>query len=516
MAKNSYLKNNLIVTSFNLFFLVANFVLQLITAYYFGTGIERDAYFAAVIIPTYISSVFIGSFGVIFLPQLIKNDVDSIQKQGIFISRILNNVLIILSIVSFFGVLFAKSLLLLTVPGFNESELAIASGLLRILFPTIIFQSGINIISSVLQSQNNFSRPAVAPLISVITAFVFIVLLNSIIGIKSLAVGTLIGFIFSFFYLIWGIKGFYRFTFNITEEAFIKIIRISLPLFLSGLISRAITLFERMIASTLPDGSISLLGYANQIILILSSITIGGISTTIFPVISSAWAENDLVKTRKYYENGIRVILFLTVPIAFLLFSQGEQLVQVVYERGKFDHKTTVAVSLILYYLTIAFISNSLGAIVSKIFYLSGRTVVSSAFEVGVTLVYIGLSFFLVSSFSYLGLAIASSIGALISVLVSSVLAFRILNGFNVIYILKGLAIIIICSGSTFLLIERLQFDWLRNGNVILITFIKCATFVILFSVFSYFCRLQETNMLYIQLKEILLKAIRNGSVKKA
>ena len=66
------IKSTIQVTLFSLLGIAINFLIQLLLAYYFGATQERDAYFAALTIPTYIAVIFTGSIGMMLLPYLVK------------------------------------------------------------------------------------------------------------------------------------------------------------------------------------------------------------------------------------------------------------------------------------------------------------------------------------------------------------------------------------------------------------------------------------------------------------
>jgi len=78
-----------------------------------------------------------------------------------------------------------------------------------------------------------------------------------------------------------------------------------------------------MIASTLPTGRISYVGYANKITSKLETIATIGISTTIFPVMARSWEENDLVKVREYFAIGMIIHILLGHFLAKTLSYHG-------------------------------------------------------------------------------------------------------------------------------------------------------------------------------------------------
>lgn len=484
------------VTILTVLNILLSFLVQLIIAYFYGAKEERDIYFLAMAIPTYVSTVFIGSLGVVFLPKLIKIRISEQEQENIFISIVLNNSIFFLVVLSGLGILFSENILRMTAPGFSQKELEIAVPLLRILFPTIIFQGGISILSSVHQCNQRFILPAIAPLFITIVSLFAILLFNDTIGIKSFAIGTTLGSLVSFVFLI-PILNRYQLIFNFFNRDFLRIAALAFPLLLSGLVARSITVFERMMASNLPQGSISFLGYSNQIVLIFSAISVNGISTAIFPVLSGSWAKKNIEETIRYYSLGVRLILFITIPIIAFFTVQGEEVIQLIFERGKFEHSTTIGVAQTFLFFSGAFICNSLGSILGKIFYLSEKTFLSSICEILVTLFYMGLTIPLMNWFSYNGLALASSLGAALSVIVQAILAKRILKSINLKFILIGFTKIVvtsILSALVVLLVLILIKKFSTDMNLLIKLLISGTLFCISYFCFAYLFKLDEIN----------------------
>ncbi|WP_190277551.1 murein biosynthesis integral membrane protein MurJ [Adhaeribacter rhizoryzae] len=474
------LKSNLILSFITLLGMLFNFISQLVIASLFGTTIERDAYFVAMAFPAYLSAVLLGAYGVVFLPAFIQKQKDGYKKSKVFVSNNINIIFIIVTVVTIGGIIYAKEILSFTAAGLNGEELDLATQIFKFLLPVVIFQSLINILSSVSQSQNNFVLPAISPIVTSIVSLVFLIILFPYYGILSLAIGTLVGNFLSLLLFMPVLTKNYTFHINFYDKDFHRVVIISLPLLLSGLITRSNSLFERFVASTLPQGSISYLGYATQIQNILCSVAISSIGTIIFPLLAKKWAENDLDLTRKYYSNGIRLILIITVPIAILFVFEGEVVIQMIFERGNFLHESTIIVSRVFSLLALSFICTSLASVVSKIFYLTGKTVVVSLTEVFVSLVYFLISLLLVKDFSFYGLAAASSLTTFMSILIILYLGNKLLKGIDFVYILKGPAIVLIFSIASITIIDYLLLPHIVGLNIYLLNFLLISSYCFL------------------------------------
>jgi len=420
IQKGGLLKPTLQITALSFAGIVLSFISQLIIAYFFGATSERDAYFAAIVIPTYLVAILSGSIGFIFLPKVIELRNISGQSARMFINNILGSTTIGLLILIILGIFFSKSILNLTAPGFDSKMLAYTGNLLRILLFTSLFSVLTNLIGYLYQIKQKFIRPALAPLIIIPISILFVVILNSKIGIMSLAIGTLIGSITSFLFVIPILftKEF-RFSFHIdiSDYHFVSMMKVSLPLLVGGIVFRSAPVFERMIASGLPEGSISILGYSNQLLTVLITIATSGIVVSFFPSMSDAWTK-DINLFIQYFNKSIRIILLLTVPIALSFVLFGDTFIKILLERGAFSSKDTIAVSKTFAYLTPAFIVLSLGGIIAKVFYISKRTLdftIIASFEL---LSYLLLIYILSPRYGYLGIAMGTSIAYSVFILI--------------------------------------------------------------------------------------------------
>jgi putative peptidoglycan lipid II flippase len=406
------LKPTIKITILSFCGILLSFISQLLVAYYFGTSSGRDAYFSAIVLPTYFVAILTGSIGFVFLPKVIelKNiNEDSARK---FINTVLVATTLVMVVLIFLGLLFSESILKITAPGFNAEMIVYTQNLFRILLFSSMFFVLTNLISYLYQIKKKFVRTALAPLISIPIGIFFIIILNSHIGIMSLAIGTLLGSIISLLMVlpILFTKEF-RFDFHIDvfDSNFFSTIKLCVPLLLGGIVFRSAPVFERMIASELESGSISILGYSAQLISTLSTIATSGIVISFFPSMSEAWIK-DTNLFNQYFNKGILIILLLIIPIAFSFVLYGDVFIQILLERGAFTHQDTLALSETFALMTPALVMLCLGGITSKIYYISKRTLdltIISSFEL---VSYLSLTYFLSRYYGYIGIAIGTSL----------------------------------------------------------------------------------------------------------
>lgn len=428
------LKPTLLITFFSTIGIIVSFFTQIVLAARFGAKMEMDSYLAASVVPQFITAVLLGALNVTFIPIFIEYETQKSKAEAWKVASIFTNLtFLILLFVSFLGCVFASRLISITAPGFKGEAFSLTASLVRVLLPSIIFGGLNSLLSSIYYVHHQFFRPATAPVINAITILLFVIAFEPLWGIKSVAFGTLTGSIVSFLFLIpIFLKGKrYRFSLDFSNKGVMQIIKVMSPLLFAGLFYRATTVFERMIASTLPVGSISYLGYSSRIIRILGTIATGGISITIFPAMARSWAEKDLAKVREHFAKGVRIIMLITFPIAVIFAVLRVPIIQIFLERRRFDHIATLAVANVMLIELVWFICGGLGNVVGKGFYISQKTKLLAILSIVETTAYFGYAYVLAKYLSYIGLAAAISMYFFFSIIINSFIMQKIYQGIN-------------------------------------------------------------------------------------
>ena len=463
------IKKNLFKATINLTILsfigiLIGFISQIIIAFYFGVSLDRDAYFVAIIVPTYITAIITGSVGFVFLPKVIELRNNN-QDYRRFVNVVLVNTALVLLVFIFLGMFFSEEILRITAPGFNNEMMENTKNMFRILLLSSLFNVFTSLISSLYQINNKFIIPAIAPLLITVFSIIFVLMLNHKIGIMSLAIGYLVGSFISLIIvlpILFSKEFGFKLYIDFYNAHFISIIKVSFPLILGGFLFRSAPLLERMIASSLPSGSISILGYSNLLIATLGTITTSGIVVSFFPSMSDAWTK-DLKLFNEYVIKAVRSILILSIPLVFSFLLFGDIIIKILLERGEFNNEDTLAVSKTFAFMSPSFIMLCLGGITSKIYYISKRTIELTIISSLELICYFFLSYFLSQTHGYLGIAISTSIvySFFMIVYISYATKF-ILKEFNYKIIIFDVLKIVFISLSSFV-IGKLIFEFNKN-----------------------------------------------------
>lgn len=418
--KHGLVKSTLLITFCSILGIVISFTSQMIIAYYFGAKFERDAYFVAITIPTYISAILIGSIGVVFLPKVVDmKNINSLELIN-FLSTLFWTLTIFSIVLGTFCILLSNKIIGFIASGFNIEETLFTSKILIIIIPTFIFSILNNLLSSLYQIENRFFYPAFAPIITAVISLIFVIIFSAKIGILGLAFGFLLGSIISFVYLLPIIKTYkIKFLINLKDPEIITFFKTFIPLLLVGVLFRSTSIFERSIASNLEPGSISYLGYSSQILAILATLTSNGIGVSIYPTLSTLWTKNMKTEINIFFVRIIRILLLFSIPISLVTIFFGGAFIKIIFERGAFNHYVTISVSIALAWSMGAFIFQNLGNVVSKLFYISGKTTMISIIGSIELLMYVVFGYILTKNFSFVGLSIALSLSSFINIILS-------------------------------------------------------------------------------------------------
>ena len=391
----------------------------------FGAGIETDAFFVAFMIPNLLRS-FLGegalnsAFIPIFTDYLTNHDR---KKAEYFARNVLNILMIILIIIVALGIWGAPLLINIIAIGFksNPYKYQLAINLTRIIFPYIGFVAVAAFFMSILNAYDHFLAPAMAPAMLNISVIIFALTLNYKYGVYSLAWGVILGGIGQALVQIPVLaknKLEYHFTIDFSDPGIKKLLKLLIPAMIGLAITEINVVVDRTIASTLIDGSISALYYSNRLVQFPLGVFGIAISIAIFPTLSKHIAENNIHEFKKSLLFGLRMLLFTTIPSAVGLIVLKDSLIRLIYEHGTFDKVATYMTANALLCYSIGLFAYACVRLITMSFYSlkDAKTPV----KIGIYIVFINitLDLILVRYLAHSGLALATSIAAILNLII--------------------------------------------------------------------------------------------------
>ena len=387
----------------------------------FGAGLATDAFFAAFQIPNMLRRFFAeGALTAAFVPTFSA----TLSQKGDAEARELANVCftlltIVMAFITLVGIVFSPLIVSLMFPGFKvepgKFELAVL--LNRLMFPYIFFISLVALCMGILNTLRHFFTPAISTVFLNISMILAALCLRNFfeVPITALAVGVLIGGCVQLVMqlpVLWN-KGYViRPNFDFSSQDVRRIALLMLPsLFGVGVYYLNIVV-SAILASQLPQGSVSYLYYAQRLFEFPQGIFTVSVAQAVLPSMSKQAAVGDMVGMKESLSFGMRLTLFITIPAMAGLMVCSTPIFSLIFMGGAFDYSKVVnsAEALLFYSLGLSFVAMT--RVLAPAFYAlkDTKTPVITAFIVFV--LNLCLSLALMGPLKHGGLALASTISA--------------------------------------------------------------------------------------------------------
>jgi len=212
----------------------------------------------------------------------------------------------------------------------------------------------------------------------------------------------------------------YKYTplFDLKDDYFKKTMNMMLPVFISVTINDINVIIDRTLASTLDVGSISALNYSNKLNGLVLGVFISAITTVIFPLLSNEANRDNIDGVKNTMGYGINLILFITIPATVGLIVLANPIIEIAFQRGKFDIVATLMTSRALIFYSIGLVAMALRSLLYRVYYSLQDTKTPMINGVISVVLNIILNFVLVKLMDYAGLALATSVATIIATIV--------------------------------------------------------------------------------------------------
>ncbi|OGU14638.1 MAG: murein biosynthesis integral membrane protein MurJ [Geobacteraceae bacterium GWC2_53_11] len=405
---------------------VMGMVRDMVVSRLFGAGLATDAFFAAFQIPNMLRRFFAeGALTSAFVPTFSATLTQEGEEKARELANICFTLLtIVMAGITLAGILFSPVIVGLMFPGFKAEpgkfELTIL--LNRLMFPYIFFISLVALCMGILNTLRHFFTPAISTVFLNISMIVAALCLRGFfeVPITALAVGVLIGGCIQLVMqlpVLWN-KGFSirpNFSFNTPEVR--RIALLMLPsVFGVGVYYLNIAV-SAILASLLPQGSVSYLYYAQRLFEFPQGIFTVSVAQAVLPSMSRQAAEGDMSGMKETLSFGVRLTLFITIPAMAGLMVCSTPIFSLIFMGGAFDYGTVVnsATALLYYSLGLSFVA--LTRVLAPVFYALKDTKTPVITALIAFIVNFCLSLALMGPLKHGGLALATTLSALCNML---------------------------------------------------------------------------------------------------
>jgi putative peptidoglycan lipid II flippase len=425
-STKSIIQATTVVTAITLVVKGLGFVEKILLAYFFGTGIEVDAYLIAYSLPFSAFVVLRDVVRASFVPTLMRTWRTSRQEGWRLFSIAGTLLLVLMAGATVVGILAAPPLVSLIAPGFTDEQRALAVRLTRLVMPALLLLGLSTLTTATLHAQKRFNLPALGdasfragPLI----------LLVAVGGIPAMAVGVVLGALGKLAIETLGLRRHLRrvrLAFDLSFPPVRTVGRLAAPL-LAGLFFSLFIgpLVENAFATKMGVGGVSALAYARKIVETLAAILPYTLGLVLLPFSAEMAAGEDQQALARTLTGAVRVLTLIFLPATIGLLVLREPFVQLLFERGAFTAASTQLTAGALLFYAFALLPFALEVIVVQFYFARQDTltpVIADVITFALNVVLIPL---LMAALGLGGIALAAAIAKTAKVLALLVLFER-------------------------------------------------------------------------------------------
>ncbi|MDA3903868.1 MAG: murein biosynthesis integral membrane protein MurJ [Desulfuromusa sp.] len=458
---------------------IAGLVRDIVVARLFGAGLMTDAFFMAFTIPNLLRRFFgEGSLTAAFVPIFSEVFHRRGEKEAQQLAnRCITLLLLIMLIVVSLGVVLSPWIVQGIGYGFGQvdGKLQLTNQLNQIMFPYIGLVSMLALLTGILNVRGHFFVPSLSPFFLNLAMILSALTMGHLFSqpIYALAVGVLLGGMVQLliqFPVLCRYKIHLRLDFNFRGDAHLrKIMTLMLPGIAGVAIYQINIIVTRLLASFLPEGSVSYLYYGQRLFEFPQGIFIVSLAQAALPMMSRQAAEDNQEGMRQSLTFAMTLITLITLPAIVGLIVCAKPIYSLFFLGGEFDlvAMKNTALALICYAPGLIFVGYS--RIAAQTFYALKDTRTPVVISFWTLLVNLILGLFLMQFYGFMGLAIALTVASMFNAFMLLLLLQRKVGSFfqkalyrPVLKVLPGCLLMVLAV--TFLLNTV---DWLQVGSLL-------------------------------------------------
>jgi putative peptidoglycan lipid II flippase len=503
-----------VIGIFTLLSRIFGFIRDMVVAWFFGAGLLTDAFFVAFRIPNLLRRLLAeGSLSMAFVPVFTEYLTQKGKAEAFTMARsVLRLLSVVLVSISIIGIFASPEIVRIMAPGFDGAKYQLTVTLTQIMFPYVFFVCLVALCMGILNVLGHFAAPALAPVflnLAIIGAALFISPLMKH-PVTGLAIGVLIGGILQLGLQIPVLikKGLYFWQKAPFFHPGVKRIIILMGPAVLGAAVQQINLFiGTLLASLLPDGSISYLYYADRLVEFPLGILAISLSVAVLPTFSRQTAGKNLSEWKNTFAYTMNLTFFITLPALVGLMILSQPIITLLLQHGEFNfHDTVLTAKALVYYSTGLWAFSGVRILLSAFYSLQDTTTPFKIATISV-IANILLSIALMGPLLHCGLALATALASMVNfVLLTYCLRKKIgaLGGKNIVESITKSMICSIAMGIglfclTYLLPTSSNTSFIRMAWIVIVEIVAGIS---IYGLMAYIIGCQELKHIFMLVKK--------------
>jgi len=479
------------------------FAEKVVIANYFGTGESADVYFASMTVV--LSVVFL--MKELVYPALLPVFAHSLTKpSGVSVVLLRKSLLCgacFLVVVAVLLAVFPGVVTSILLPGFSDSKRQMTCGLLRSVSPAVFFLGLTTVTYTVLNAGRRFLQAAWPEAAAKLLIVVGLIVLLPMLGLYALAVVLGVGAFFCLLIQLLFI-GERQCLFKHPlppdpDNHFTKVLILMGPLVVGVVFSHISGIVDNMLASTLPKGQLSCLGYSRKIIDAILLIGPVALTTVVYSQLCHLASAGNRQEFTYLVGRAFRLLIYFTVPAACTLIVLKEPIIRLLFERGAFTAVSTAATAQSFMVYAFGLATLSIEMLLVQSFFALSDTKTPVKWGVVCVLLDIVLAIILLRPLASFGIACAFVVSKTVKIAILAVLLHRRLGSlfdFTIITFLVKMTLSTICVWSVLQFLSAINTGDSFLAAAVLDLIMPAAGALVTFVVSSGLLKIGEFNIL--------------------
>ena len=414
--KNATVTNVIIVGITTLIVSGLGFFKEIVVANTFGLSELLDTFYIAILVPSFISGVFLGSFNSVFIPNYV-SELKTGKNIGAFQSTSFLMTILVSLLFLIIAFLFTDVYLETFFKGHTQQYYDLIKVQFYYVAPCILFWGFSSLINGILTIDDEFTFSSLNTVFTPISIIICLVFFKEQLGTIVLAFGTLIGSFLSFLFILTvaikrNIIHLHRPDFKSVN---IKILFKQLPAKLSSsLLSGINPLVDQYFSAQLIIGSIAALNYGIKIPAFGISIIGAALGNVLLPYFSKNAIDNRQ-ETFKKLTKILKYLIIVSSIVVIISIFLSAPIISILFERNAFTSSDTLIVSKIQQMYLLQIPSYVTGLVMVKFLTSINKNNFMVIASVVNLLLNVVLNYMLIKSMGVYGLALATSLVSIIN-----------------------------------------------------------------------------------------------------
>ena len=220
----------------------------------------------------------------------------------------------------------------------------------------------------------------------------------------------------------------YRFSLDVKHPGVRKVFALMLPVLLGLSLPQVDVVINSAFATLLNDpGAVAALDNGNRLMQVPLGIFGQAAGIAALPTLSALFAQRNWKEYRETVSFGVRSVFFATIPASVFMIIAAKPIIALILQAGSYGPDDTAQAAIALVYYCIGVFAWGGQAIVARAFYAMQDTVTPIVIGTIMTFLFVPLNWLLMKPLGHGGLALATSVMAIMHMLaLSKVLASRV------------------------------------------------------------------------------------------